>query len=68
MSARVARLGIGPALTAAEVVPAWRPAAVYEPRISASQAAERLGRFRGEVAALLDRTPTVAKGAGTPGA
>ncbi len=64
----VARLGMDAALTTDQVVPAWRPSAVYEPRISASQAAERLGRFRGEVAALLDRTPTAAKGAGTAGA
>ncbi|MFI9586825.1 FGGY family carbohydrate kinase [Streptomyces sp. NPDC052236] len=55
--AAVARLGIDPGLTAEQVLPPWKPAAVYEPRISATAAAERLGRFRAEVAALLDRTP-----------
>ncbi|MEV6782352.1 FGGY family carbohydrate kinase [Streptomyces sp. NPDC051098] len=64
----VARLGMDAALTTDQVVPVWRPSAVYEPRIGASQAAERLGRFRGEVAALVDRTPTTAGGAGTAGA
>ncbi|MEW2082850.1 FGGY family carbohydrate kinase [Streptomyces sp. NPDC005283] len=54
----VARLGLEPGLTVEQAVPAWKPSAVYEPRISAAQAAERLAAFRAEVAALLDRTPT----------
>ncbi|MCW7946055.1 carbohydrate kinase [Streptomyces hygroscopicus] len=52
-----ARLGHDPALTLEEVLPAWRPSAVYEPRISADDAADRLARFRTAVAALLDGTP-----------
>ncbi|WP_030740503.1 FGGY family carbohydrate kinase [Streptomyces sp. NRRL F-5135] len=53
----LARLGLDPALTPEEVVPPWRPSAVYEPRIGAAEAAERLGAFRSAVAALVDRTP-----------
>ncbi|MBC3991564.1 carbohydrate kinase, partial [Streptomyces sp. AC563] len=37
----VARLGLDPRLTVPEALPAWRPAAVYEPRISAERAARR---------------------------
>ncbi|MET7620147.1 FGGY family carbohydrate kinase [Streptomyces sp. NPDC005408] len=55
----VARMGLDPELTAEQAVPAWKPSAVYEPRISATEAAERLAGFRREVAALLDRTPAV---------
>lgn len=55
-----ARLGLDPALTIERAVPAWQPSAVYEPRIGAQEAADRLGRFRSEVAALLDRTPRTA--------
>lgn len=54
----LARLGAEPDLTVAEALPDWRPSAVYEPQISADEAAERLSGFRREVAALLDRTPT----------
>ncbi|WP_306336345.1 FGGY family carbohydrate kinase [Streptomyces sp. KL118A] len=56
-AAAVARIGLDPGLTIAEAVPKWRPAAVYEPRIGADLAAERLARFRSAVAALLERTP-----------
>ncbi|MEU0083354.1 FGGY family carbohydrate kinase [Streptomyces sp. NPDC006274] len=56
-AAVVARLGIDADLTSEQAVPAWRPSAVYEPRIGAEQAAERLGVFRAEVGALLERTP-----------
>ncbi|MEV0746613.1 FGGY family carbohydrate kinase [Streptomyces sp. NBC_01220] len=52
----VARLGIDPALSLAEAVPAWQPAAVYEPRIGAAEAAERLAGFRAAVGALLERS------------
>lgn len=53
----VARLGTDPALTPGQAVPQWAPSAVYEPRIGADQAAERLARFRAEVDALLERSP-----------
>ena len=65
-AAAVARLGIDTDLTPEQAVPAWRPSAVYEPRISADRAAERLGTFRAEVAALLERTPPSAAGPGAP--
>ncbi|MBB5935511.1 FGGY family carbohydrate kinase [Streptomyces zagrosensis] len=52
-----ARLGLDPRLTVREAVPAWRPAAGYEPRICADQAAERRAAFRAAVDALLTRTP-----------
>ncbi|MEV0226521.1 FGGY family carbohydrate kinase [Streptomyces sp. NPDC050704] len=55
--AAVARLGLDPSLTIDEALPARRPAAVYEPRISAGEAAERLAGFRAAVATLLDRAP-----------
>ncbi|AZM91919.1 MULTISPECIES: FGGY family carbohydrate kinase [Streptomyces] len=50
----VARLGLDPALTVRDAVPQWKPAAVYEPRAGADEAAERRARFRTAVAALLD--------------
>jgi glycerol kinase len=53
----LARLGAEPGLTVAEALPDWKPSAVYEPRISADEAAARLAGFRREVAALLDRGP-----------
>ncbi|MFI6934957.1 FGGY family carbohydrate kinase [Streptomyces sp. NPDC050287] len=49
----LARLGTEPGMTVAEALPDWKPAAVYEPRISADAAAERLAGFRAAVAALL---------------
>lgn len=64
-AAAVARLGIDADLTSEQAVPAWRPSAVYEPRIGAEQAAERLGVFRAEVGALLERT-TPPAGPGAP--
>ncbi|WP_329158791.1 FGGY family carbohydrate kinase [Streptomyces sp. NBC_01717] len=51
----VARLGLDPQLPLHQAVPAWEPAAVYEPRIGADEAAERLARFRAAVETLLDR-------------
>ncbi|MGW4162448.1 FGGY family carbohydrate kinase [Streptomyces sp. NPDC004788] len=51
--AAVARLGHSPGLPVHEAVPEWKPSAVYEPRITADEAADRLGRFRTAVAALL---------------
>ncbi|GAA2442326.1 FGGY family carbohydrate kinase [Streptomyces lavendulocolor] len=53
----LARLGLDPLLPLGEVVPRWRPSAVYEPRVSATEAAERMGAFRAAVAALPERTP-----------
>lgn len=53
----LARLGAGAAATLEQALPDWKPSAVYEPRITADEAAERLARFRTEVAALLERTP-----------
>jgi len=50
----LARLGAEPGLTLTDALPDWKPAAVYEPRIRADQAAERLARFRAAVTALLD--------------
>ncbi|MER7722771.1 FGGY family carbohydrate kinase [Streptomyces sp. NPDC096323] len=51
----VARIGLDPGLSLAEAVPAWRPAAVYEPRIGPEEAAERLAAFRAAVDTLLER-------------
>ncbi|MEU8953194.1 FGGY family carbohydrate kinase [Streptomyces sp. NPDC048518] len=56
-AAAVARIGLDPSLTVADAVPAWRPAAVYEPRIDADRAVERLAGFRSAVTALTERTP-----------
>lgn len=52
----VARLGLDPGLSLPEVVPAWRPAAVYEPRIGPEEAADRLAGFRAAVHTLLERS------------
>ncbi|MGV9901163.1 FGGY family carbohydrate kinase [Streptomyces sp. NPDC003388] len=52
-AAALARLGADPALSVAEALPDWKPAAVYEPRIPADLATERLAGFRTAVAALL---------------
>ncbi|GAA4657933.1 FGGY family carbohydrate kinase [Streptomyces youssoufiensis] len=53
----VARLGLDPRLTVPEAIPAWRPAAVYEPRIPAERAAEQRATFRAAVATLLASAP-----------
>ncbi|MFD9534012.1 FGGY family carbohydrate kinase [Streptomyces sp. NPDC060010] len=53
----VARIGLDPSLTVHEAVPEWKPAAVYEPRVDAGQAAERRARFRTAVSALLGDGP-----------
>ncbi|MFH8291706.1 FGGY family carbohydrate kinase [Streptomyces sp. NPDC018059] len=57
-AAAVARVGLDPGLPLADAIPAWRPAAVYAPRIGADEAAERLAGFRSAVTALLERTPS----------
>ncbi|MDQ0994241.1 FGGY family carbohydrate kinase [Streptomyces sp. V3I7] len=49
----LARLGADTTLSVEDVLPDGRPAAVYEPRIGADEAAERLGRFRAAVTTLL---------------
>ena len=54
--ATLARLGAQPGLTIAEALPDWTPSAVYEPRITADEAAERRAGFRAEVNALLERS------------
>lgn len=53
----LAQLGAEPGLSLADALPDWKPAAVYEPRITPNQAAERQAAFRTEVTALLDRAP-----------
>lgn len=53
----LARLGLDPELSLRQAVPPWRPAAVYEPRITSTEAAERMGAFRAAVAALVDGGP-----------
>ncbi|MFF4836255.1 FGGY family carbohydrate kinase [Streptomyces sp. NPDC001315] len=53
----LARLGAGSGLTVAEALPDWKPAAVYEPRITPDEAAERRASFRTAVTALLDGAP-----------
>ncbi|MFG3346112.1 FGGY family carbohydrate kinase [Streptomyces sp. NPDC048018] len=62
--AAVARLGTEPGLAVHEAVPEWKPSAVYEPRITADEAAERLGRFRTAVAGLLADGRDAARDAG----
>ncbi|MEU0335422.1 FGGY family carbohydrate kinase [Streptomyces sp. NPDC006193] len=52
-AAVLARLGADPALAVEDALPDRRPAAVYEPRIPADEAAERRAGFRTAVAALL---------------
>ncbi|MFB8180378.1 FGGY family carbohydrate kinase [Streptomyces sp. NPDC055966] len=53
-AATLARLGADRTLDVGHALPEGRPAAVYEPRISADRAAERRARFRTAVRALLD--------------
>ncbi|MFI8811483.1 MULTISPECIES: FGGY family carbohydrate kinase [unclassified Streptomyces] len=50
----VARLGLDPGLPVRQALPAWEPTAVYEPRIGADEAAERLAGFRAAVDTLLE--------------
>jgi glycerol kinase len=44
--AALARLGVGAARSADDALSVWTPSAVYEPRLSATAAAERLARWR----------------------
>src|SRR5579859_6096830 len=50
--AALARLGIGAAPDPAAAVGEWRPSAVFEPRMSTDEAAERLVRFDAAVRSL----------------
>ncbi|MEU9442219.1 FGGY family carbohydrate kinase [Streptomyces sp. NPDC048304] len=52
-AAALARLGADRTLGVAQALPDGKPAAVYEPRITAGEAAERRARFRTAVEALL---------------
>jgi glycerol kinase len=52
-AAALARLGADRTLGVEQALPDWKPAAVYEPRITADQAAECRAGFRAAVAALL---------------
>ncbi|MGW0417656.1 FGGY family carbohydrate kinase [Streptomyces sp. NPDC003015] len=49
----LARIGAEPGLEVADALPHWKPAAVYEPRVSAQEAGERMGGFRAAVDMLL---------------
>jgi glycerol kinase len=50
----LARLGAGSAITPAEAVGSWAPAAVFEPLMPAAEAEERLGRWRAAALALAE--------------
>jgi glycerol kinase len=50
----LARLGAGGAATPAEAVGPWKPAAVFEPRIGADEAEERLAGWRAAALALAE--------------
>ena len=51
--ASLARLGAHPELTLTDALPDGKPSAVYDPRITADEAAERRAGFRSAVGALL---------------
>ena len=55
--AAFARLATGAAATAAEAVGDWRPAATYEPAVSADEAEARLAAWRAAAEATMDLTP-----------
>jgi glycerol kinase len=50
----LARLGGGHAATPAEAIGDWAPRAVFEPQMSAAEAAERLGRWEAAALALAE--------------
>ncbi|MEU7057414.1 FGGY family carbohydrate kinase [Streptomyces sp. NPDC046197] len=52
-AAALARLGADPRAAVEDTLPDWKPAAVYEPRISPGEAEARRGAFRAAVASLL---------------
>jgi glycerol kinase len=53
----LARLGRGVASTLQEAVGDWTPAEVFEPRMTAAEAQERLARWEAAAAALADLSP-----------
>jgi glycerol kinase len=54
----LARLGSGAASTLQEAVGGWTPAEVFEPRMTAAEAQERLARWEAAAAALADLSRT----------
>jgi glycerol kinase len=50
----LARLGASAAATPAEAVGSWSPVAVFEPRMSAGEAEQRLGRWRAAASTLAE--------------
>jgi glycerol kinase len=52
----LARLGGGGAKTPAEAVGDWSPVAVFEPRLAAAEAEERLARWNAAALALTELT------------
>jgi glycerol kinase len=52
-AAAMARLGVNSRLSTAEAIDPWEPAAVYLPRISATEADDRMAAFRAVVAGLV---------------
>jgi glycerol kinase len=54
----LARLGNGGAGTPADAVGDWSPAAVFEPRMDADEAAERLARWNAAALALAELAPS----------
>lgn len=50
----LARLGSGAAATPAEAVGSWAPGAIFEPRMSADEAGERLARWRAAALVLAE--------------
>jgi len=53
----LARGGVEAGLEVRDALPEWKPAAVYEPQVSADHAEERLADFRRAVAVLLQGRP-----------
>ncbi len=49
-AAAACRLALSPGLSVADAVTGWQPAAMYEPRLPADQAAERMERWRAAAA------------------
>ncbi|MFI5041654.1 MAG: FGGY family carbohydrate kinase [Acidimicrobiales bacterium] len=60
--AALARLGAGLVSTLEDAIAPTPPVAVYEPRVSAAHAAERLGRFEDAVARLIGTGATTSPG------
>jgi glycerol kinase len=56
--AAFARLGAGAAATSAEAVGSWKPEQVFEPRLDAAEAVERLARWEAAAASLAELSRT----------